>query len=91
MGITRETIHPEKRNTMKTHPTKSDNRWTITREHTGKPAPQYVIRFCGDWIDSAPTYAAAAIAEAHHSVIGTRPDEGFTIEETTHAPKNETP
>jgi hypothetical protein len=47
------------------------------------------------WFESAPVgwalfcerEHAAAIAEAHHSAIGTRPDEGYTIEETTHAPK----
>jgi len=47
--------------TMNTHPIKKDSRWTVTREYTGKPRPQFVIRFCGDWIDSRPTYPAAVL------------------------------
>jgi hypothetical protein len=43
------------------HPIKSDKRWTITLEHTGKPTPQHVIRFCGEWVDSRPTYGAAVL------------------------------
>jgi hypothetical protein len=46
---------------MNSHPIKSDSRWTVTREFTGKPAPQFVIRFCGDWIDSRATYPAAVL------------------------------
>lgn len=44
---------------MKTHPIKSDQRWTVTREHTGAATPQFVIRFCGDFIDARSTYPAA--------------------------------
>jgi hypothetical protein len=36
-----------------------DGRYTITREWTGKDKPQYVVRFCGDWLDSRPTKKAA--------------------------------
>ena len=32
-----------------------DSRYTIALEHCGQLTPQYVIRFCGDWIGSAPT------------------------------------
>lgn len=46
---------------MKQHPIKTDARWTVTREHTGKPAPQFVIRFCDEWIDSRSTYPAAVL------------------------------
>lgn len=42
-----------------TNPLRSDQRWTVTREFTGKAKPQFVIRFCGDWIDSRSTYPAA--------------------------------
>ena len=41
------------------NPIRSDQRWTVTREFTGKAKPQFVIRFCGDWIDSRATYLAA--------------------------------
>ena len=45
---------------MKTHPIKTDNRWTITKEQTENKS-QFVIRFCGDLIDSRSTYAAAVL------------------------------
>ena len=44
---------------MNTNPIRSDQRWTVTREYTGAAKPQFVIRFCGDWIDSRTTYPAA--------------------------------
>ena len=34
------------------YPIKKDRRYTITKEYTGKAKPQYVIRFCNEWIDS---------------------------------------
>jgi len=38
-----------------THPIKSDSRYTITQEYTGHESgkPQYVLRFCGDFIASS--------------------------------------
>lgn len=36
-----------------------DGRYTITHEWTGKEKPQYVLRFCGEWVDSRPTKGAA--------------------------------
>lgn len=27
-----------------------DNRYTVTKEYCGQPKPQWVARFCGDWI-----------------------------------------
>lgn len=44
---------------MNTNPIRSDQRWTVTREFTGEVKPQFVIRFCGDWVDSRSTYTAA--------------------------------
>ena len=44
---------------MNHNPIRSDRRWTVTREYTGNAKPQFVIRFCGDWIDSRTTYPAA--------------------------------
>lgn len=46
---------------MKTNPIKSDQRWTVTREFCGLPTAQFVIRFCGEWVDSRPTYLAAVL------------------------------
>lgn len=48
---------------MNRHPIRSDSRWTIDPEFTGHASGkrQFVIRFCGDWIDSRPTYASAVV------------------------------
>lgn len=46
---------------MKTQPFK-DSRYTITKEFTGAATPQFVIRFCGEFIASRSTYAAALMA-----------------------------
>jgi hypothetical protein len=35
--------------------TKKDRRFTVTRECCGHATPQFVARFCGDWIGSATT------------------------------------
>ena len=48
---------------MKTHPLKSDARYTVTREFTGHASarPRFVLRFCGEWIESFATYPAAVV------------------------------
>ncbi len=46
---------------MRTHPIKTDSRWTITREQTGTATPQFVIRFCNERIGATNTYAAAVL------------------------------
>jgi len=52
---------PEKKGRkMRVYPM-SDLRWTITREFTGKDKPQFVVRFCDEWIDSRGTYPAAVV------------------------------
>lgn len=43
-----------------------DARYTVTKEHTGHQKPQYVVRFCGDWVTSRSTYPAAVIAATGH-------------------------
>ena len=43
------------------HPIEKDSRYTVTREWTGKEKPQFVVRFCGDWLDSRSTYPAAVL------------------------------
>lgn len=37
----------------------SDQRYTITKEWTGKEKPQYVVRFCGEWIASCQFKSSA--------------------------------
>ena len=41
------------------YPLKDDRRYTITKEWTGKDRPQYVIRFCNEWVDSKPSLSKA--------------------------------
>jgi hypothetical protein len=43
-----------------------DKRYTIAREFTGQVKPQYVVRFCGDWVTSRSTYPAAVMAATGH-------------------------
>lgn len=45
---------------------KADSRYTVAREFTGAPRPQYVARFCGEWIGAAPTRKAARILATSH-------------------------
>lgn len=52
--------------TMKKHPLKQDQRYTVTREFCGMAEPQFVIRFCGDWIDSRRSYPAAVLRATGH-------------------------
>lgn len=57
-----------------THPVhpgtgRRDRRYAIAREYCGRTAPQWVARFCGDWIGCAqhrPDAFAKALAHQHH-------------------------
>jgi len=40
-------------------PIYKDPRYTITKEWTGKEKPQFVVRFCDEWICSTPFYSSA--------------------------------
>lgn len=42
---------------------RSDQRYTITREWTGRERPQWVVRFCDEWI-SAFDYKSSAMIRA---------------------------
>jgi hypothetical protein len=44
---------------MNRHPIRSDSRWTVTKEWSGRAKPYYVVRFCGEWVDSRAGYLAA--------------------------------
>jgi hypothetical protein len=46
--------------------TKYDSRYTVTREFTGKAAPQFVARFCGERIGDAPTRNEARTLATNH-------------------------
>lgn len=46
---------------MNIHPIKSDARWTVTREFCGEKTAQFVVRFCGDWVDKRPSYSSAVV------------------------------
>jgi hypothetical protein len=43
------------------HPIKSDERYSVAREWTGHKKPQWVVRFCGQWIDSSAFYSSAVV------------------------------
>jgi hypothetical protein len=43
------------------HPIKSDNRYSVTKEFTGHEKPQWVVRFCGQWVDSSAFYSSAVV------------------------------
>ncbi len=47
-----------------------DQRYTIALEQTGKPKPQYVIRFCDEWVGSADNVQDATLSAILHQ--GTR-------------------
>lgn len=38
-----------------------DGRYTVTLEHAGAPQPQWVARFCGEWLGARHTESGAAI------------------------------
>lgn len=42
-------------------PIESDPRWTITQEYTGKAKPQFVVRFCDDWVGSRAYFDSAVL------------------------------
>jgi hypothetical protein len=43
------------------HPIKSDQRYSVAREYTGHVKPQWVVRFCGQWVDSSAFYTSAVV------------------------------
>ena len=54
---------------MKRYPIESDSRYAVTREHCGHATPRFVLRFCGDWIDSFSTYPAAVLRAVGESAL----------------------
>jgi len=58
---------------MKTYPVtqsgKPDLRYTIGQEFTGHESgkPQFVVRFCGEWIGSSAFYSSAALLAVCHN------------------------
>ncbi len=46
---------------MKTHPVRSDPRYTVALEWCGEPEQRFILRFCGDWVDKFRTYPAAVV------------------------------
>jgi hypothetical protein len=46
---------------MNIHPIAKDHRYIVTREWCGCEKPQFIIRFCGEWIDRRSNYQAAVV------------------------------
>lgn len=45
-----------------------DRRYSITREYCGYRKPQWVARFCGDWLGCAPGRRGAIATARSHQV-----------------------
>jgi hypothetical protein len=54
---------------MKTHPIKSDSRYTVQREFCGHAKPRFVARFCGEFISSHLSYSGAVLAVVGHKAV----------------------
>tara|TARA_R110002012_G_scaffold103150_1_gene242964 strand:- start:131 stop:331 length:201 start_codon:yes stop_codon:yes gene_type:complete len=53
---------------MLLNPIERDSRYTIQKEWTGKDKPQFVLRFCDEFICSSSFYGSVAIrAVGHHA------------------------
>ncbi len=48
---------------------KSDKRYSITREWTGREKPQWVVRFCGEFVSSHAFHSAALMRAVGESSI----------------------
>ncbi len=64
---------------------KADSRYTVAREFTGAPRPQYVTRFCGEWIGASATRKDARILATSHrfktapAAFRVRPAEDYQL------------
>ena len=43
-----------------------DERYSISLEYCGYKEPQYVARFCDEWLGCKPTSSEASIIALHH-------------------------
>jgi len=57
------------------YPIPKDSRYTITQEYTGHPSakPQFVIRFCDEWVDSSQFYTSAVVRAVGHNAARMHP------------------
>jgi len=46
---------------------KIDSRYTVGKEWTGHEAPQFVARFCGEWIGASKFYLSAVVMVTGHA------------------------
>lgn len=46
---------------MKVRPISSDDRYTVTKEHTGATYERFVVRFCGELVGSFGSYPDAVL------------------------------
>jgi hypothetical protein len=45
----------------------ADTRYSIRKEYTGHATPQWVARFCGEWIGSSQFYSSALMFASGHN------------------------
>jgi hypothetical protein len=62
----RSTTDPQSNPAMKQHPIRSDIRYTVTREFCGHPKQRFVLRWCGEFIESFTSYTAAVLRATGH-------------------------
>jgi|TARA_R110002126_G_scaffold96265_1_gene225263 hypothetical protein len=51
----------------KQHPIHNDDRYSIQQEYTGAAKPQWVARFCGEWIGASQFYGSALVQAVSHN------------------------
>lgn len=51
----------------KQHPIHNDDRYSIQQEYTGAATPQWVARFCGEWIGASQFYGSALVQAVSHN------------------------
>ena len=56
---------------MTYYPIRNDRRYTLRQEYTGhiSAKPQWVARFCGEWIGSSSFRASAAMLAVGHDAV----------------------
>lgn len=51
---------------MTNYPVSKDHRYTVEKEFCGHPAPQFIARFCNEWIGQSQFYSSAALLAIGH-------------------------
>jgi hypothetical protein len=55
----------------------TDHRYAVRQEYTGHAQPQWVARFCGEWIGASQFYSSALMLAVGHNA---RRNAALTVE-----------